>query len=245
LRGIVDKANKKFGIGTVVYGRELRQQVIERTTSGSLALDEALGGGWPLNQWNEIVGDESSGKTVVALQTIAANQRASKRWTAVWVAAEWLPPEWAEANGVDLDRMLVINTNLMEEVFDLVTEFVESREIDCLVIDSLPALIPETEDEQTMAEFAVGVGARLTGKFFRKQYKAVKRSLVDSDDRNVLALMINQWREKIGVMHGDPRTTPGGKGKNFAFFTRTTSSKIGVAHGRAQAPHRSAHRRRP
>lgn len=225
LRAAIAKANKSYGEGTLVFGKDMRHQQVQRLTTGSLALDEALGGGWPLNQWNELVGDESSGKTVVALQTVAANQRADKKWQTAWVAAEWLPPEWAELNGVDLDRMLMVNTNVMEEVYEIVVDLVRARSVDCVVIDSLPALIPETEDDQAMEDFAVGVGARLTGKFFRKQYGATKRSITDVD-RPILALMINQWREKIGVMRGDPRTTPGGKGKNFAYFTRTECRRV-------------------
>lgn len=217
---VVRAANKQFGDGTVVRGAALRSNTIDRVPSGSLSLDLALGGGWPLNQWHEIIGDESSGKTAVCLKTIAENQARNKKWTAMWVAAEALPWEWAERLGIDLNRLWLVDTNIMEAVYDITTQAIEGRDVDAVVIDSLPALIPERENDGTMEDFAVGLGALLTGKFFRKQYKAAKRSLTDKD-RPVLALMINQWREKIGVTYGDPRTTPGGKGKNFAFFTRT------------------------
>jgi recombination protein RecA len=95
----------------------------------------------------------------------------------------------------------------------------DARAVDMIVIDSLPALVPGDEMEKTMEEFTMGLGARLTGKFFRKASKAQKRSLVH-EDRGCTGIMINQWRDKIGVMWGDPLTTPGGKAKNFHYFCR-------------------------
>jgi recombination protein RecA len=107
----------------------------------------------------------------------------------------------------------------MEHAYDLIVKSLENRAVDCIVVDSLPALVPGDEAEKLMEEFTVGLGARLTGKFFRKSGKAQKRSLI-GDDRGCTGLIINQWREKIGVMYGDNRTTPGGKAKNFHYFTR-------------------------
>lgn len=107
----------------------------------------------------------------------------------------------------------------MEHVYDLVIKTLDNRAVDLIVIDSLPALVPGDESEKMMEEFTVGLGARLTGKFFRKSSKAQKRSLIH-DERECTGLMINQWREKIGVMYGDNRTTPGGKAKNFHYFSR-------------------------
>lgn len=217
---ILARINKKYGEGSVIQGSELAEQKIVRVPTGTLAFDLALGGGWPVNQWHEIIGDESSGKTVIALKTIAKNQELDPNYTAYWVAAEALPMDWAARLGVDLNRFIVHDTNVQEEAFDAVLEVLESREIDCVVVDSLPALMPTVEDDQLMSDFAVGAHARLTNKFTRKGGKATKRSLIEYD-RPVLGLMINQWRSKIGVQHGDPRTTPGGLGKNYFFFTRT------------------------
>ena len=135
------------------------------------------------------------------------------------VAAEEWVPSYAEMCGVDLSRVYVISTNIMEEAYEAVIELVESKAVDCVIIDSLPALIPSAEDEKDMDEFTVGRGALLTNKFFRKVGKASKRSLV-IEERPFIGILINQWRDKVGVMYGDPRTTPGGKGKNYAFFTR-------------------------
>jgi recombination protein RecA len=209
--------NKKYGEGTVVLG----SQVVtgKRMPSGSLALDVILGGGWPSNQWHEIIGEASHGKTALALKTIATNQALNPEFTTVWVAGEQWVPEYARMCGVDLDRVHVLATNVMESALDAVLQIVETKEVDCVVIDSLPALVPASEDEKDIGEFTVGRAAMLMGKFFRKMEKAGKRSLL-GEERTFIGLVINQYRMKIGVMYGDPRTTPGGEAKNYFFFTR-------------------------
>lgn len=209
--------NKKLGDGTVVLGSQAK--TTSRITTGSLSLDLVLGGGWPVNQWVEIVGEPSHGKTAVALKTIAANQAKNPDFTTVWVAAEPWSAQYATLCGVDLDRVVVIETNIMEDAYDAVIRFAESKAVDLIVVDSLPALVPGAEDEKTMEESTVGRGALLTGKFFRKVLKATKRSMVE-EERGVTGIVINQYRMKIGVMHGDPRTTPGGVGKDYAYSVR-------------------------
>ena len=211
--------NKKFGDNVVVVASDIRSDLIPRITSGSTTLDYVLGGGFPGNQWNELIGEPSHGKTALALKTIAANQAKNPEHTTVWVAAEQWVPEYAEMCGVDTSRVIVIETSIMEEAYQSVIQFAESKSVDAIVIDSLPALSPAPEMEKDMSEATVGRGALLTNKFFRVVGTAMKRSLVE-DERPVLGLIINQYRMKIGVMHGDPRTTPGGEGKNYAFFTR-------------------------
>jgi recombination protein RecA len=199
LEEIIARVNKKYGSDTLVRGDQINNTEVPRCTTGSLAFDVMLGGGWPLNQWNEIIGNESNGKTVMVLKTIAANQALNPDHHTLWIASEEFVPDWATTLGVDLSRVTLA--------------------VDAVVIDSLPALVPGEEDEKTMEQFAVGLGARLTGKFMRKSSKAQKRSLVNKE-RDCLGLIINQWREKIGIVYGDPRTTPGGKAKNFHYFTR-------------------------
>ena len=218
-RKILAQLNKKFGDGVVVLASDIRPDLIPRITSGSTTLDYVLGGGFPGNQWNELVGEPSHGKTALALKTIAANQRLNPDYTTVWVAAEQWVPDYALMCGVDMERVIVIETSIMEEAYQAVIQFAESKSVDAIVIDSLPALSPMPEMEKDMSEATVGRGALLTNKFFRVVGTAMKRSLVE-DERPVLGLIINQYRMKIGVMHGDPRTTPGGEGKNYAFFTR-------------------------
>ena len=216
---VMAQLNKKFNGNVVVLASDIRSDLIPRITSGSTTLDYVLGGGFPGNQWNELIGEPSHGKTALALKTIAANQQLDPEHTTVWVAAEQWVPEYAEMCGVDTSRVIVIETSVMEEAYQSVIQFAESKAVDAIVIDSLPALSPAPEMEKDMSEATVGRGALLTNKFFRVVGTAMKRSLIE-DERPVLGLIINQYRMKIGVMHGDPRTTPGGEGKNYAFFTR-------------------------
>jgi recombination protein RecA len=237
---LLDKVNKDMGAGTIIRGSEIHYERIPRITSGSLALDVALGGGWTVNTWHEIYGYESSGKTALILKTLAANMALDPNYQAFWAAAEDFVPDWAAQLGVDLKRLIVMNHNGMETVYGAVIEVLESREVDAVVIDSMPALVPESEDEAAMADMQVGLAARLNGKFFRKQSPAMRRSMT-SEDRPVTGFIVNQFREKIGVMFGDPRTTPGGKGKNFYYFTRTELSRdewiteVHVPEGQAKA----------
>jgi recombination protein RecA len=223
---LVMQLNKKMGPNTVVIGSDIRDDLIGRITTGSLSLDVALGGGWPTNQWHEIVGEASNGKTCIALKTIAANQQRDPEFTTVWVAAEQWVPAYAELLGVDTSRLYVISTNIMEQAYESVIQMVESKVVDCIVVDSLPALVPSAEDEKDMDEFTVGRGALLTNKFFRKVGMASKRSLTEIE-RPFIGIMINQWRDKVGVMYGSPKTTPGGKGKDYAFFTRLEINRDG------------------
>lgn len=219
LAKVFSTINKKMGADTIVLGSDIRDDVMARVTTGSVAIDVALGGGWPVNQWHELIGEASNGKTALALKTIAANQKRDPEFTTVWVAAEQWVPGYAEMCGVDPSRIYVISTNIMEEAYEAVIQITESKAVDCIVIDSLPALVPTSEDEKQMEESTVGRSALLTNKFFRKVGKASKRSLTEAE-RPFIGIIINQWRSKIGVMYGDPRTTPGGLGKDYAFFTR-------------------------
>jgi recombination protein RecA len=219
-RKVMLAINKRLGTDAVVIGEDIRSGLIAKITTGSTTYDYILGGGFPANQWNELIGEASHGKTFLALKTIAANQAKNPEHTTVWVAAEQWVPEYAEMCGVDTSRVIVVETNIMEEAYQAVIDFAESKSVDAIVIDSLPALVPSPEADKQMDEMTVGRGALITNKFFRKAGAAMKRSLVE-DERPVLGLVINQYRMKIGVMHGDPRTTPGGEGKNYAFFTRS------------------------
>jgi recombination protein RecA len=219
LEAIVKKARKKYGEDAIVKGGDLHDAVIPRTTTGSLAYDVALGGGWAANQWTEIVGDESHGKSALALRTIAANQKADPKHTTVLFAAEEFVPTYALMQGCDLDRILVVNDNILEHVFQMAIDVLNERAADLVLIDSLPALMPLREFDGTMEDLQPGTAAILNNKFFRMSGAAIKRSLTDPADRACTGLIINQWREKIGG-YGDPRTTPGGRGKNFACFIR-------------------------
>lgn len=219
LNQVIADINKTQGEGAVIKGSQIIWERIPRITTGSLVFDIALGGGWPANQWHEIVGHQSSGKTAIVMQTIAANQRLDPNFTTWWLAAETFDIPYALMNGVDVERVLVHDTNVMEAGMERILQVSKTREVDCIVIDSYPALVPIEEDDKQSGESSPGRGARVSNQFWRKQGSATRRSLV-IEERPITGFMINQWREQIGVMHGDPRISPGGKGKNFAAYTQ-------------------------
>jgi len=219
IESVVARINKTLGDGTIIPGALLKEYQVPRVTSGSLALDLALGGGWPMNCWVEILGEPSHGKSVIALKTIAANQAIHKDFHTLWIASEPFIPEWAETCGVDVSRVHVVPGPVMEAAYEIVVQWLDNRLCDAVVIDSLSMLVPTEEDEKTMEEWQVGLGARLTGKFMRKSNTAMRRSLTDPD-RNCLGIIISQWREKVGVMYGDNRVSPYGRAKEFMFTVR-------------------------
>lgn len=214
------KINKELGEGAVVVASDMRVPRTFRT--GSLTLDVALGGGWPGNQWVEVIGRESHGKTAVTLKTIAANQQDDPDFTTLWIAGEHYDTDQATALGVDNDRVILVPTQDMVVAYETILEFVETRAVDCVVLDSYPALIAPEEEAKGMDEVQVALGARTTGKFFRKAGSASRRSMTGEDDKPFLGIMINQYRDKIGGFSpmGTPQTTPGGNAKNYAFYVR-------------------------
>lgn len=216
--------NKDFGEGTVIVASSIA--VPKRFTSGSLALDVALGGGWPGGQWVEIIGKESAGKTAVALKTIAANQRLDPEFETLWIAAESYDVDQAAALGVDNSRVAVVPTQEMEFAFELMEKAAGSRSVDCIVLDSYPALIPGEEAEKAMDEFTTAVGARLMNKFARKAGKATKRD-ANGTERPLLGIIVNQFRDKIGgfARYGVPQTSPGGHGKDYFYYARLEVSR--------------------
>ena len=160
------------------------------------------------------------------MKVVAANQVTFDDYVVVWIAAEDFVAPWAETNGMDLSRVILAETSNMEEAFEVVDMTLASKVIDCLVVDSLPALVPTEEAEKTFNDWQVGLAARLTGKMFRRSTASGKRAL-DQTERTWTGFVINQWRDKIGTLYGDPRTTPGGKGKNYFYFTRVETRRDG------------------
>lgn len=219
LKAMMAKVNKDFGEGTIVLAKDISTTF--RFPSGSLTLDVALGGGWPANQWVEIYGKESQGKTAITLKTIAANQKRDPEFTTMWIAAEHYDREQAEALGVDSEKVIVIPTQDMEFAYQQVIDFASAKVVDCIVIDSYPALTASEEVAKDMDESVMAVGARLTGKFFRKVGGFTRRD-IEAGERPFLGIFINQQRDKIGgyAPHGVPQTTPGGNAKNYAFYVR-------------------------
>lgn len=220
-RALAAKINADLKTNAVVLGSDM--QIGRRYTTGDLSLDVALGGGWAANQWAEVIGLESHGKTFLVLKTIAANQRIDPDFTTFWVASEHYDYDQAQALGVDNSRVIVFATRAMEDAFTRVLAFLESGTVDCIVIDSYPALIPDEEEAKDMDEAVMALGARLTGKFFRKAGTAGHRDPTDATDRPYMGFVINQWRDNIGgwAPNGQvAKISPGGKAKNYAFWIR-------------------------
>jgi recombination protein RecA len=211
--------NKKLGGPVAISAAELA--IPRRYTSGSVSLDSILGGGFPGNQWTEFIGPASSGKTATLLKTIAANQMADPVFNTLWVAGEHFDSEQAEALGVDLDRVTVVRTQLMEHAFEAMIDGTSSQEFDFITLDSYPALAAQDEVDKGMDEATMASGARMMNKFIRKAGMASQR-LADNSDRPFFGVIINQWRDQIGGFSpvGVPQTTPGGKGKDYFFYTR-------------------------
>lgn len=212
--------NKALKSDVVILGSAIN--VENRFTSGSLSLDVALGGGWPANVWCEVVGKFSAGKTALVNKTLAANMADNPHFTALWVAAEAYDKDQASALGVDMDRLLVCPVQDMATAFEIMLEAASSRGVDAIVLDSYPALVTDDEAEKSMSEMTVASGARMMNKFIRKAGAVSSRAL-DGEDTPFLAIIINQYRDKIGgfAPHGIvPQTTPGGKGKDYFFYTR-------------------------
>jgi recombination protein RecA len=195
--------------------------VAPRVTSGILSLDTALGGGWMGNSWVEVYGESSSGKTSGILHTIAVNQRLNPEFQTFWLASEPYDAEWSEKNGVDNNRVTILETQHMEAGMQAVLDATMSNLYDCIVIDSYPALIADQEDAKGMDEVVVAAGARNVGKFFRKVGGTF------NEERPYLGFWVNQFREKIGGFspYGPVKTLPGGKAKDFAFYQRVVVSR--------------------
>ncbi|TDQ39713.1 recombinase RecA [Aureibacillus halotolerans] len=199
---------KQFGKGSIMKLGEQSDRKISTTSSGSLALDIALGvGGYPRGRIIEVYGPESSGKTTVALHAIAETQQ--NGGTAAFIDAEHaLDPEYAQKLGVNIDELLLSQPDTGEQALEIAEALVRSGAVDILVIDSVAALVPKAEIEGEMGDSHVGLQARLMSQALRKLSGAISKS-------KTTAIFINQIREKIGVMFGNPETTPGGRALKF------------------------------
>lgn len=199
---------KQFGKGSIMKLGETTDRMVETSSSGSLSLDAALGvGGYPRGRIIEIYGPESSGKTTVALHAIAEIQ--AKGGQAAFIDAEHaLDPVYAQKLGVNIDELLLSQPDTGEQALEIAEALVRSGAIDILVIDSVAALVPKAEIEGEMGDSHVGLQARLMSQALRKLSGSINKS-------KTLAIFINQIREKIGVMFGNPETTPGGRALKF------------------------------
>jgi recombination protein RecA len=221
---IILSSNKEFGEGTLIRGADIQDETTRRISTGSLALDLAFGGGIPVNSWTELLGEPSNGKSVIAMKTVAAAMAANPKYECLYVASEDFFPQWAQQLGMDMKRTTVVRTRVMEEAYTVIERALQERAVDAVVVDSLSALAPLAELEGGMDEWQVGLGARLTNKFMRKVAAAQRRELHVAD-RDCIAMIVSQWREKVGVMWGDNRTTPYGRGKEFHYVLRIETRK--------------------
>ncbi len=194
---------KQFGKGSVVRLGQASRLNVDAIPTGSIALDLALGvGGIPRGRITEIYGTESSGKTTIALQCIAQAQK--KGGICAYIDVEHaIDPEYARKIGVDVDNLFISQPTTGEEALDIMDALIRSSAIDVCVLDSVAALVPKAELEGDMGESHVGVHARLMSQALRKVAGTISRT-------NTAAIFINQIRQKIGVMFGNPETTSGG-----------------------------------
>lgn len=200
---------KQFGKGSIMkLGEQAAKLNVEIIPTGSVALDVALGiGGLPKGRVVEVYGPESSGKTTVALHVIAESQKAGG--VAAFVDAEHaLDPVYAKALGVDIDNLLVSQPDTGEQALEIVETLTRSGAVDVIVIDSVAALTPRAEIEGEMGDTFVGLQARLMSQALRKLTGAINKT-------KTVCIFINQIREKVGVMFGNPETTPGGRALKF------------------------------
>lgn len=199
---------KQFGKGSIMKLGEQTDRKISTIPSGSLALDVALGaGGYPRGRVVEIYGPESSGKTTVALHAIAEVQQQGGQ--AAFIDAEHaLDPVYAQKLGVNIDELLLSQPDTGEQALEIAEALVRSGAVDIIVVDSVAALVPKAEIEGEMGDSHVGLQARLMSQALRKLSGAINKS-------KTIAIFINQIREKVGVMFGNPETTPGGRALKF------------------------------
>ena len=205
---VLKDIEKQFGKGSIMKLGENTKMEIETTSSGSLALDLALGvNGFPKGRIIEIFGPESSGKTTVALHAIAEVQKKGGR--AAFIDAEHaLDPVYAKRLGVNIDELLISQPDTGEQALEICEALVRSEAVDIIVIDSVAALVPKAEIEGEMGDSHVGLQARLMSQALRKLSGTVNKT-------KTTCIFINQLREKVGVMFGNPETTPGGRALKF------------------------------
>ncbi|UOB21441.1 recombinase RecA [Macrococcus armenti] len=205
---VIKNMEKSFGKGAVMKLGDSTDRNVSTVSSGSITLDSALGvGGYPKGRIIEIYGPESSGKTTVALHAIAEVQR--QGGVAAFIDAEHaLDPVYAKNLGVDIENLYLSQPDHGEQGLEIAEAFVRSGAIDIIVVDSVAALTPKAEIEGEMGDSHMGLQARLMSQALRKLSGSVSKS-------NTIAIFINQVREKIGVMFGNPETTPGGRALKF------------------------------
>ena len=207
LAQVLADIEKQFGKGAIMKLGEREKREIDTSSSGSIAVDVALGGGYPKGRIIEIFGPESSGKTTFALHAIAEVQREGGR--AAFIDAEHsLDPIYASNLGVNIAELLLSQPDTGEQALEICDALVKSEAVNIIVIDSVAALVPQAEIDGEMGDSHVGLQARLMSQALRKLSGSINKT-------NTIVIFINQLREKVGVMFGNPETTPGGKALKY------------------------------
>jgi len=219
LGATLGQIEKQFGKGSVIRLGAQAVQAVPTISTGSISVDAALGiGGFPRGRISEIFGPESSGKTTLALQVVAEAQKAGGM--AAYIDVEHaLDPVYARKLGVDVDNLLVSQPDYGEQALEITNALITSGSIDVLVVDSVAALVPKAELDGEMGDSFMGVHARLMSQAMRKLTGIVSKS-------NTCLIFINQIREKIGVMFGNPETTTGGRALKFYSSVRADIRRI-------------------
>lgn len=207
LAQVLADIEKQFGKGAIMKLGEREKREIDTSSSGSIAVDVALGGGYPKGRIIEIFGPESSGKTTFALHAIAEVQKEGGR--AAFIDAEHsLDPIYASNLGVNIAELLLSQPDTGEQALEICDALVKSEAVNIIVIDSVAALVPQAEIDGEMGDSHVGLQARLMSQALRKLSGSINKT-------NTIVIFINQLREKVGVMFGNPETTPGGKALKY------------------------------
>jgi recombination protein RecA len=220
LQEAVDEIKQRFGEGAIMKLREAEPVAVDVVPTGSISMDLALGvGGVPRGRVIEIFGPESSGKTTLALHILAEAQK--KGGVGAFVDAEHaLDPDYAGRIGVNVDELLISQPDSGEQALQIVETLVKSGEVDVIVVDSVAALTPRAEIEGEMGEFQIGLQARLMSQALRKLSGIISKT-------KTIVIFLNQTRMKIGIMFGNPETTPGGLALKFYSSVRIDLRRIG------------------
>lgn len=215
LGAIVTKLTQSGEYGTPFIKASSRRMATHRQRSGILAFDLSLGGGWTKARAGMLYGEKSSGKSTIALQSIAAQQLADPEAIAAWIDVEGtFDKAWARKIGVDLERLVVTEPETGEHAVDLADAMLRAREVTFCVLDSIAMLVSMKELDQSAEQDTMALQARMVGKYIRKTNNALLKERMRG--HNPILIHINQFRMKVGLVFGDPRTLPGGKALEFS-----------------------------
>lgn len=218
LKGIISALNKKFGVGTIGTCKELDRIKLDRIPTGIFPLDMAVGGGFPKGRIVEIYGEYGGAKSYVAMNLIAQAQMKGEKCCII-DAENAVDIEWSESLGVNTNDLIIAQPDTGEQALDILDAMVRSNEVGVVVLDSVAAISASVELDESMEKQQMGVNARMMNKGMRKMQSALNVKKEGKPNQTVV-ILINQLRQKIGIMFGNPATTPAGKGVSFGASIR-------------------------